>query len=83
MMRFTVSLLTAAVMVDAIIVAFVDRYELEENENNPNHYITGGSQANTHRSKAHEDVQPISKDIVGLLGVSHVSLVWTFNGYPT
>ena len=80
-MRFPVSLLTAAVLVEAIIVVFVDRYHLEEDGNNSSQSTDGGSR-DPHRSRAHEDVKPISKDIVGLLGISHVSFVWTVNDSP-
>jgi hypothetical protein len=73
-MRFPVSLLTAAALIDGIIVALMDEYNQEEESSNLSQTSNDREREDTNHSKAWEYVMPVSKEIVRLLGTSDVSV---------
>ena len=76
MMRFPVSLLTAAALIEGIILALVDEYQQGDSSaiSTPSTFNTDTSQEDIDLERAYQEVIPICNDVASVLGMPLVCL---------
>jgi hypothetical protein len=74
MLRFPISLLTAAALVEGVILALVDEYQQTDQSGTSSPALSSSnvSSDDLDLEKACKDVVPICSDVVAVLGVSMV-----------